>query len=223
MIDINISDIHNCIFIHIPKNAGTSVKEALGLGRKVVHLPWHYYLVGHHTKWKSYLKFAVVRNPWDRIISSYSFAKMEYSYYHTSQRLHPDHLLLRDKTFAECCTILRDEKNLLKNPSWAPQHSWISDMEDRKTMLMVDRILRYEHLEDDFSGLCKELGIEHRNLPRINTSDHTDFRQFYNEEIKEIVRNFYAEDIRLFHYAFECKFLSAVRNPLSVQGVYLRP
>lgn len=203
MTDINISGKHRCIFIHIPKNAGTSVKEALGLGTKVVHLPWHYYLVSHYAQWKSYLKFAVVRNPWDRIVSSYSFAKMERSYYHNSKRLHPDHMLLRDKTFAECCMMLRDAKHLLGNPSWGPQHPWISDTEEGEHVLMVDRILRYETLEGDFSELCGELGIKKRHLPRINISDRTDYCKFYNEETREIVRNFYAEDIRLFRYTFE--------------------
>jgi chondroitin 4-sulfotransferase 11 len=201
---INISDKYKCIFIHIPRAAGTSIKEALELqGRG--HLPWQYYYLVYPGQWNSYIKFSVVRNPWDRVVSAYNYAKMKKSYWHDNLNKitpHPDYELLHDKRFAECCEILKNKRNLLKHESWHPQHLWIVKTKDGNDSLMVDFILRYENLENDFYDLCKKLGISNINLPRVNPSNHNHYRQYYTQETKEIIEGLYSNDIRLFKYEF---------------------
>lgn len=201
---INISHTHKCIFIHIPRVAGTSIKEALSLpGRG--HLPWQYYYLVHPEQWETYTKFAVVRNPWDRVVSAYSYARMEKSYWHDNlNRLapHPDYELLSQKTFAECCEILRDERTLLKHEAWHPQHAWVAKKENGNHRLMVDLILRHESLEDDFAVFCERLGIKGIHLPRLNPSSRETYRFYYTEETKKIIEEIYATDIKLFNYEF---------------------
>jgi hypothetical protein len=64
-------------FIHIPKNAGQSVRDALYLqGDVSLSNPYHYRYIdiadqaGRHLKY-----FAVVRNPWSRTASRFYFGK----------------------------------------------------------------------------------------------------------------------------------------------------
>lgn len=201
---MNISDKYKCIFIHIPRAAGTSIKEALELqGRG--HLPWQYYYLVYPDQWNSYTKFTVVRNPWDRVVSAYHYAKMEKSYWHDNlNRIapHPDYELLSKRTFSECCEILKNRRNLLKHESWHPQHLWVAKTENGNNSLMVDFVLRYENLENDFKVLCEKLEIKNIYLPRVNPSNHGNYRICYTEETKEIIGNLYKKDTELFKYEF---------------------
>ena len=66
------ADEFRCIFIHIPKTAGTSVSETL-FGRASRHVPYFEYERANPWKFRRYFKFAFVRNPWDRLVSTYFF------------------------------------------------------------------------------------------------------------------------------------------------------
>jgi hypothetical protein len=70
----NFADEHQCIFIHIPKAAGTSVALTL-FGEPSRHVPWFEYYQANPRKFRKYFKFAFVRNPWDRLVSSYFFLR----------------------------------------------------------------------------------------------------------------------------------------------------
>jgi chondroitin 4-sulfotransferase 11 len=67
-------DKSSCIFIHIPKSAGTTVSYALYGGD-----PWHYSVDEcrfiDSEKFDRYYKFAVIRNPISRLVSTYNYAK----------------------------------------------------------------------------------------------------------------------------------------------------
>ena len=65
---------YKCIFIHIPKAAGTAVTQAL-FGPVSRHVPYFEYEKANPRKFKRYFKFAFVRNPWDRLVSTYFFLK----------------------------------------------------------------------------------------------------------------------------------------------------
>src|SRR5258707_7699115 len=68
------ADEFRCIFIHIPKTAGTSLSQAL-FGRHSRHIPYIEYEKGNPRKFRQYFKFTFVRNPWDRLVSTYFFLK----------------------------------------------------------------------------------------------------------------------------------------------------
>jgi len=201
---INISDKYRCIFIHIPRAAGTSIKEALELpGRG--HLPWQYYYLVYPEQWGSYLKFTVVRNPYERVVSAYAYARMDKSYWHDNlgqETPHPDYELLSQKSFSECCEILRDNRELLKHEAWRQQHAWVAKKDNGSYALMVDLVLRHENLENDFRTLCEKLGVQDIQLPHINPSPREEYRSYYNEETKRIIEEAYAADIELFKYEF---------------------
>lgn len=68
----HFADRSQCIFIHIPKTAGTSVALTL-FGHGSRHVPWFRYQQANPVKYRRYFKFAFVRNPWDRLVSSYFY------------------------------------------------------------------------------------------------------------------------------------------------------
>lgn len=204
----NISDEHKCIFVHIPKAAGSSIKQALGM-RGAGHPLWTVYANAHPREWHDYFKFTVVRNPWDRLVSAYSYAQMERSYWHDAQlQPHPDYELLKGLDFQEFCLFLKKNAHLLKSgsllkhESWFQQYLWVAQEENKQIRTIVDRVLRYENLDVHFPMLMAELGISSVVLPHVNRSDRGSYRDYYDAESRQIVADIYEVDIKLFGYEF---------------------
>ena len=90
---MNINSDLNLLFIHVPKNAGKSIMKAFEIGadpvlkRSVVEsVATERASLHPEGRYKSeyidkLIKFAVVRNPWDRIVSLYHFRKRENDLY----------------------------------------------------------------------------------------------------------------------------------------------
>jgi hypothetical protein len=99
---MNISDKYKLIFFHLPKCAGRSVTTVLDIktsdktninsGLKQTTLlgfemeQWNKKI--YPEKWDNYMKFTIVRNPWDRVVSLYHFRKKENDLY----KMIPPHL-----------------------------------------------------------------------------------------------------------------------------------
>lgn len=79
-----------------------------------------------------------------------------------------------------------------------PQSDWLTDQNGK---IIVDYIGKFENIEEDFEKLQTILGIED-NLPRLNKTDHKNYRLYYNENTKRIVEKLYFEDIMNFNYEF---------------------
>jgi len=85
---MNIKEDLNLFFLHVPKNAGKSIlkmydiKADKKLKRSVVEAQAS---INHsqnlNINLDKYVKFCVVRNPWDRIVSLYHFRKRETDLY----------------------------------------------------------------------------------------------------------------------------------------------
>ena len=68
---------YKCIYIHIPKTAGTSILNKLNNGKNVPrnHAFWKEYYKRSPHYYRKYFKFSFVRNPWDRAVSTYFYIK----------------------------------------------------------------------------------------------------------------------------------------------------
>ena len=71
-----IIDEENLIFVHIPKNAGTSICRYFNY-LATYHETIYDFKETFPDKYNSYKKFAIVRNPYDRMVSWYFHLKKE--------------------------------------------------------------------------------------------------------------------------------------------------
>jgi len=196
---MSLSKEHKSIFIHIPKNGGTSVCEALGMG-KSYHYTYRWYNEEHPDKWAQWFKFAIVRNPWDRLVSCYEYAKAEESYWHNNigKKLnpHPDFELIKRISFKETVDILHKYRGhrILRHAGWLPQVHWLWN-DTLKKESVVDEIYRLE----DLSPLEKRFNIK---LKKINATNKKNYKEYYTPELVDKVSEIYAKDINLLKYEF---------------------
>jgi hypothetical protein len=87
-----------------------------------------------------------------------------------------------------------------KPKMFLPQSEWIKDEHGN---ILVDKILKFENLNDDFVKMTKFLGLKNISLPKINTTKKVDYRDYYNDSTKKIIEDWFSEDIRLFNYSFD--------------------
>ena len=173
-----VSHEFKCIFIHIPKTGGTSVETLFG-NEKHNHDKRERIIekIGMPS-WKSYLKFSIVRNPWDRMVSAYSYVKRPSPF---------KKWLDKDRTDWFMLTIAK------------PQLDWISE----NGTLFVDYIIRFENYSEELQAVCDKLGKKLDIVPHTNKSQHKHYSFYYDEETIEIVRQMHKRDIDYFGYKFK--------------------
>lgn len=216
-----LSYSHKFIFFHVTKAAGTSVKKALQNYSqepeqfKIRRPPklLHNQLNPLYEMWESCLwhakakevkkelteevynnfyKFAFVRNPWDWQVSMYYFILKETS--------HIRHELVKSMSgFEEYLEWVIDTKNPYPKGATKFQKDIITDYDGK---LIVDFVGRYETLLQDFQYICQVLNID-ASTPHLNSSNHRDYRSYYNGKTRRIVEEYFQEDIELFGYTFD--------------------
>lgn len=190
---------YRCIFVHIPKNAGLSVAYTLfgntgGSHRKIVD----YKVKFSKRTFRKYFKFTFVRNPWDRVVSTYFFLK-EGGITDRDRKWSEEHIS-QFESFNDFVKGWLTLENINASLHFQEQHLFLTDEAGN---LPMDFIGRFETLEEDFKTVLNHLGIE-RKLEKKNTSKRKgDYKSYYNEETRAIVENVYRKDIQLFNYAFE--------------------
>jgi hypothetical protein len=65
----------------------------------------------------------------------------------------------------------------------------------------VDHIIKYENLNQEFIKIQEYVGSSDP-LPVENTTEHTAYQDYYNEETIQLVREISEKDILEFGYAF---------------------
>ena len=67
----------------------------------------------------------------------------------------------------------------------------------------VDFLGRLESFDSDFEHVCQVLGIEGRDARRLNVSaTRKPYQDYYDEHLRERVRQIYLKDIQIFGYGF---------------------
>jgi hypothetical protein len=212
---------HNVLFIHIPKCAGKSFEVAMGMATKeeVSGYKWRSTLnrlgklILKTTKdnkalprlWgvhdmtfalqhltyseiellnlldnkilKDSIKVAIVRNPFDRAVSSYHHMGKSYknfldflTHYYTA----PD----------------RDHNTL------AHKRPQIDYLRDKKGNMVIDYILRFENLEEDFEDFKLKYGISSSKIPHIGKQKSANYLTYYDEKSKKIVEELFQDDFQ---------------------------
>jgi chondroitin 4-sulfotransferase 11 len=221
-----ISHPFRCLYIHIPKTGGNSVNRMFGvkwedhkdLGRYAAEL--------EPAVFAHYYKFAIVRNPWERIFSDYNYQKKK-------SRERDSKLFLYDaagrvRTFRTWLEAVMDQPHRYAPHHWggevstgihrwSPQVDWIS-LEGR---VAVDRVLRLESIDDDLAAVSRHLHLPATRLPHRNRRWHWHYSWYYDRTSRDLVASYYERDIAAFGYRFEsaneqaAAFIRTCLTPLS--------
>ncbi len=184
-----ISDELECIFFHVPKTAGTSTRNLLKSYGRFVELATHTRPdeVRKHknTKfsWDKYLKFAVIRNPFDRLYSIYSYYKMG----HHVTLVVPDRLPDTFEKFVlnldSCLKLLGLDYN---------QVDFINEE--------IDVFVRYEYLSEDMEKVFASLNKPLTHIPHERKSLRSKhYHEQYTRKMSSIVMEYFYKDVIKMH------------------------
>lgn len=197
------------LFIRIPKNASTSLYEAFGKDNVIqACLNSFSYKLRDEVYWQrithpshigldlvakflgeeqlKLLTICCVRNPYDRLISAYSFTRK-----HELWRIYTD----QEPTFKKFAQAYCKRKD---NDNFSYAHSqtrWIT----YQGKIRTDVVLRFEHLEADFKKFNQDYGKDFE-LQHLNKTNHKNFKEYYDKELSDLVFKSYKEDFKNFTY-----------------------
>lgn len=224
-----ISHPHRCIFVHIPKTAGNSINRVFGVGWEN-HKDLQRYFAEHPRETvESYFKFAIVRNPWDRLLSDYNYQKKKSR--EQASKLFVFSERGRERGFAEWIDAALASPDFYE-PSrwggevsphihrWSPQVDWITV----DSVPRVDFVAHLENLPHDFRLICERLGLPPVRLPHRNRRLHWHYSHYYDRTTRDIVAAYYARDIEQFGYEFEhARLRLAIHWPFASQSRLAAP
>ena len=216
-----VSHPHRAIFVHIPKTAGTSIEAVLGMhgGRHDIGVvPYfnqvtdyeHLYggplqhmsaqsiraVLNDEALFRSYFKFAIVRNPWDRLVSALAWTDQKWV---RGEALSEDQFDRQVRQIHGALCAARASGRPLQLPAFLqPQSPFVLGADGE---LLVDYIGRYERLEADWQAITERLALQ-SPLPSRMKSHHRDYREYYTPETRAMVGEMFASDVSRFGYTF---------------------
>jgi len=199
-----VSHKYKFIFIKTHKTAGTSIEVCLSqfcgpddiVTRIAPHVPPHRPrnaagFINHttarearkklgHDIWNEYFVFCVERNPWDKTVSDYWMAR-----HRAGQRLKWERYIAR-KRFPVDWKMYCDPTG----------------------ELIVDRVLRYDRLNEHLGEVCRQLGIPWEGALTVHAKseyrkNRKHYSTYYTPEQRQIVADAFAREIALFGWTFE--------------------
>lgn len=220
------------LFIHIPKNAGLTVRRFLSnriiicngnntfinnhyktrLTKIMINAGEHY---GYeHARWQDINKkitenhdaFAIVRNPWTKVVSRYMFGLRGIE----KGRIVRGYVPSSFEEFLEQRFEFKDKEFYWHRAirGWFPQREHVIDENGN---IKCD-ILRFEHFNDDiqlYFNLSKDKTIKSSNNFHRGNKDPNwakwdiDYHTLYNDRTIQIVADWYKDDIEMFGFDYD--------------------
>lgn len=199
-----ISHEHQFVTIDIPKTGSRSLRESLQplnivdiYGESIPNSEFyqHDYAINVRKEfikkgwnWNKYFIFTIVRNPWARYFSFFTYFKN-----------YGEKYLRRDKSIkwnkpelnqGKLCVELfqhKNDKTALKNIilNNASQDSYYCDENGK---IIVNHIASFENLSHEFVFLCNQVGITAPTLKHSNKSSKAqNMNEIYNQELIDLV------------------------------------
>lgn len=202
-----ISFSHKFIFVHVPKTAGNALQTVLqkysedevvrtqphhdGVERFEVRgslrgLRKHATLAQYRSAlgrrdFRKFYSFACVRNPWERAISHYF---SPYRGVVTWDR----------EAFIRFLPAVKPLARYLAFP--------FDRLLGRRWEKNVNRIMRYETLEEDFRAACADIGLPTEPLAVRNRGEREHYARYYDAALRDLIARRYRDEIQRFGYDF---------------------
>lgn len=208
-----ISDSKKILFIHIPKNAGTSVERTVfsdfdfidsfsdidlygydeTLGVNLHHATLNQLIEFNFVskrKLESYNTFAIVRNPYTRALSGYVW-------------------LMRDLKIEDTFENFLLEKGKFSSLSLKSQNKFVLDhFYSQSKFIMINNrigvkdILRFEKIDVDFHVYMQKIGFDYKISSHFkkNKINKFELMKYLTKKNKEIIREKYKDDFENFDY-----------------------
>jgi len=209
------------LFIHVPKTGGNSIQFVLkeyaddeiitqdkdgqdgtdrfGLWNRQYGTTKHttlnqYYSAIDADLYQTLFKFAVIRNPWDRMISLYFSPHRRKKQWNRKQFLA---LVKRARPFRYYVIETMPAR------SGVVKDLGKTTIRGRSLDKDIDFIMKFENLDQGFRIVCRTLGIPEAPLPQSNRSIRAHYSQYYDDELIKIVGEKFSEEIQYGNYRFE--------------------
>ena len=221
-----LSKDNNLIFVHIPKNAGTTIQETFKMEQAGGHQTALQLQEKYPLLWESYTSFCIVRNPWDRMVSNYYYCMADKSFWFdandSKEKWHladgteingkPQHPLYYHVkgagSFERWMHQFYTQGYMgMSGPQfWATQNRGYDNqyeyLVDKDGNIMIDHVLRYENLKEDFKKFATTVNLTYEELPTLNQTKKVNYRDIHTPYTKEITTKVYHKEIELLNYKF---------------------
>ena len=220
--DIRVSHKYKFVAFLMPKAASTMLRLLMkelhkefenSSPRQYQQFKYTDYVLNASFRHDDYFQWTVIRNPWERLFSCYLFlihdpVQNKEKPYSLSSPVYLRYYLCRNQiwrlkpvTFEDFIKYIGKLPNSFSDGHFLPQHYFF----DIKKM---DFIVRFENLEADLLELFSIIvpDFEIKKFEKIYQSsislEKKDYRDYYTDEMREIIARKYARDIELFNYKF---------------------
>jgi hypothetical protein len=215
-----INNSKNFVFVHVPKAAGTSVTNALSkfttyqdleiggthFGEQIQPAYKKRFGLGKHTPasgirsvigqkvWDEMFTFSIVRNPYDRVISTYKFLN---KWKGTPEAFKKK--LCKFKDINDY--ILSDIWEVSDGPDYIfkPQTFWLTDVNDRNKV-MVDFVGKLETLDQDLAKIMSQIEETEVDVVASPQLNKTEGYFELSENAIEKINRVYARDFEFWGY-----------------------
>lgn len=199
-------------FVDIPRTSSTSIRVALGKRFGPVYAKMnvseegfgHNQYVGDHltasqmsdvlgaNAFEKLLTFTVVRNPWARAYSFYSF------------RLRGK-TIPQDWTFTDYCRSLTNTE--MQSPHFNPafrRSKMVDHICDADGKVLVSHVIRFEGRHEQLAEIAKSIGCPSIGALHVQgtAAPDQDYKTQYTPETEKLIGDFFAQDVAAFGYSF---------------------
>lgn len=141
--------------------------------------------------WDSYYKFAVERNPWEKVISGWFYYRNFYN---------------KDLTLDKYLKFCKRRKKRRGRGTGVCPYNYPNYTDPKTGEVLVDRVLRYENLSEEFSEVLAEVGINSKSKLDVYAKkggERKKYTEYYSKVQRELVGEMFAKEIELHGYNFD--------------------
>lgn len=184
--NMNYSFVYICeerkvIYYDVPKCASTTIRKEIFNNNNELSL------ANPCLELNRYFKFSFVRNPWDRMVSNWKmFTNKPYRIKQLKS--------MTDDDLSKFGNFIRFAAEI-KNHHWQPQSLFLPDK--------LDYVGKVESFDKDFNYVLTMIGEKAKKTKKLNATTRDSYWNYYTPELKSIVAEMYAEDIKRFGYSYE--------------------